>query len=208
MRRTLAPGVVTLTALAALLTGCSATGAGGAPAAEDAPTPAATSAAPARPAAVAQAAGSQVRPEVPRRVTLPSGRTLPVDPAGTRADGSLAVPDDIQRAGWWTGGSRLGDPYGSIVLAAHVDSFTQGVGPAVELLSARPGARIHLVGKRLSQWYRVTSVRLVPQADLSRQSVVFSGAGDRRLVLVTCGGVYDASRGGYQDNVVVVARPE
>ena len=48
---------------------------------------------------------------------------------------------------------------------------------------------------------------MVPRADLRHQAVVFSAAGDRRLVLITCGGPYDASRGGYQDNVVVVARP-
>ena len=80
-----------------------------------------------------------MRPERPVAVTLPSGRVLPVDPAGTLRDGALAVPRDIRRAGWWAGSSRLGDPFGSIVLAAHVDSFTQGVGPAAELLCARPG---------------------------------------------------------------------
>ena len=188
-----------------LLTGCgtSAAGPGGVrtSAAADETTPSADA------APVATQAASQVHPEQPVAVTLPSGRVLPVDRVGTRPDGALRIPDDIRRAGWWAGSSRLGDPFGSVVLAAHVDSFTQGVGPAAELLSARPGERVHVAGRRLSQWYRVRSVRLVPRADLRHQSVVFSAAGDRRLVLITCGGTYDAARGGYQDNVVVVARP-
>lgn len=167
-----------------------------------------TAAAPVRPAAAARPADSQVRPERPLTVTLPSGRVLPVDPADALRDGALAVPRDIRRAGWWTGSSRLGDPFGSVVLAAHVDSFTQGVGPAAELLSARPGDRVRVAARHTVQWYRVSSVRMVPRADLRHETVVFSAAGDRRLVLITCGGSYDASRGGYADNVVVVARPD
>ena len=192
-----------------LLAGCrpGAGSASGAPEAAASPGTAGQVAASARPAAVARHAASQVHPERPVAVTLPSGRLLPVDPAGTLRTGALAVPHDIRHAGWWTGSSRLGDPFGSIVLAAHVDSFTQGVGPAAELLSARPGDRLHLASRHHGQWYAVTSVRLVPRAGLRHQSVVFSAAGDRRLVLITCGGTYDASRGGYQDNVVVVARP-
>jgi hypothetical protein len=35
---------------------------------------------------------------------------------------------------------------------------------------------------------------------------VYGGQGRRELNLVTCGGAYDSSRGGYQANVVVNAR--
>ncbi|GAB3793465.1 class F sortase [Nocardioides ungokensis] len=188
---------------AALLGACSASGAGTSATGNQA----AHVDAAARPAAVATPAASQERTERPVSVTLPSGRVLPVDVVRTLPGGALAIPRDIHRAGWWAGSSRLGDPFGSIVLAAHVDSFTQGVGPAAELLSTRPGARVHLAARHRAQSYRVTSVRVVPRADLRREEVVFSAAGSRRLVLITCGGAYDAARGGYQDNVVVVARP-
>ncbi|HEU4811209.1 MAG TPA: class F sortase [Nocardioides sp.] len=197
---------VTLTAVAVLLGGCGGAGSG-ATSSTDGEHPSAAGETSAGAAAVAKPAPSQVRAEPPVSVTFPSGRVLPVDPAETLPDGALAVPQDIHRAGWWTGSSRLGDPFGSVVLAAHVDSFSQGVGPAAELLSARPGDTVRLTGRHLAQKYVITSVRLVPQADLRRRSVVFSAAGDRRLVLITCGGTYDASLGGYQDNVVVVARP-
>ena len=202
--------VVAAVLAAALLGACSVSGAGTSMAGHEAVQSSETgvdAGEPARPAAVATAAASQELTERPVSVTLPSGRVLPVDVVRTLPGGALAIPRDIHRAGWWAGSSRLGDPFGSIVLAAHVDSFTQGVGPAAELLSTRPGARVHLAARHRTQSYRVTSVRVVPRADLRREEVVFSAAGARRLVLITCGGAYDASRGGYQDNVVVVARP-
>jgi hypothetical protein len=198
--------LASVAAAALLLSGCSPPGTEQA-AGEGGFSGTGVAGAPTEPAAVARHAASQVRAEPPVAVTLPSGRVLPVDPVDTRPDGSLAVPHDIRRAGWWTGSSRLGDPFGSVVVAAHVDSFTQGVGPAAELLSAHPGDTVRLRTRHATRAYRVTSVRLVPRADLRRQSVVFSAAGDRRLALLTCGGTYDAARGGYQDNVVVVARP-
>jgi len=195
-----------LTALAGLaLTGCSVAAApseGSAPV-DATPSPAVS----ASPAPVAHQAASQVEPERPRHVTLPSGRVMGVDVVGTGADGALEIPVDIRRAGWWDGGSRLGDPFGSVVLAAHVDSFTQGLGPAVELLSAEVGEHVRLAAAHLTQDYRVTSVRLVPRFDLRHQTAVFSALGGRRLALITCGGTYDKARGGYQDNVVVLARP-
>lgn len=196
-----------LALVAVLLSGCGGAGTGTTSSSDGEDHPSAVVEPSVGPAAVGRQAGSQVHAERPVSVTFPSGLVLPVDAAETLPDGALAVPQDTHRAGWWTGSSRLGDPFGSVVLAAHVDSFTQGVGPAVELLSARPGDRVRLAGRHLTQEYVITSVRLVPQADLRRQSVVFSAAGDRRLVLITCGGRYDASLGGYQDNVVVVARP-
>ena len=189
-----------------VLTGCSVAVAPSGGGAAD-PRTSAAAVESAAPAVVAQHAASQVTPQRPRHVTLPSGRVMPVDVVGTGSDGALEIPVDVRRAGWWDGGSRLGDPFGSVVLAAHVDSFTQGLGPAVELLSARVGERVRLTTAHLSQDYRITSVRLVPRFDLRRRREVFSALGARRLALITCGGSYDRARGGYQDNVVVLARP-
>ena len=163
--------------------------------------------APAR-AGVARAARSQVVPEAPRLLALPDGTVMRVDPARSGADGALDIPKDVNRAGWWTGGSRLGDPFGSIVLAAHVDSLTQGIGPIVGLLSARPGDRVTATGTRLSQRFRIRSVRLVERASLKRQAAVFSPRGAPRLVLITCAGPYDAAHGAYRDNLVVTAVPD
>jgi hypothetical protein len=148
-----------------------------------------------------------VRPERPVSTRLPSGRVVPVLPVGTRPDGELAVPQDIRVAGWWRGGSRIGDPFGSTLVAAHVDSFTQGLGPYAELLSVRPGQRIVVRSAHLRQAFSVTSLRLVPQGTLDRQGWIYAASGSRRLTLVTCAGPYVPSRGGYQNLAVVTASP-
>jgi Sortase domain len=133
---------------------------------------------------------------------------MAIRPAPTSGSGVLLVPDDIGKAGWWTGGSRLGDPYGSIVVAAHVDSFTQGVGQFAELLQIDQGDLVRLTSEDLRQQFRVVWAHLVPKTALADDAAAaFTPVGDGRLVLITCGGAYDPSLGGYQDNMVVIADP-
>jgi hypothetical protein len=148
-----------------------------------------------------------VAPEAPTSARLPDGTRVPIRAVSTRADGLLDVPDDIRTAGWWRGGSRLGDPLGSTLLAAHVDSRSQGLGPYVALLTVHPGQRVTLTSRTLRQVFRVTSLRLVDRHSLPRQHWVSSASGPRRLVLVTCAPPYDPSRGGYRDLAIVTAVP-
>ncbi|MFC0221318.1 class F sortase [Nocardioides zeicaulis] len=157
--------------------------------------------------APARRAGSVVVPEAPRSVVLPSGREVAVRAVGTTGAGLLDVPDDVEVAGWWRGGSRLGDPFGATLLAAHVDSRTQGLGPFAELLSARPGARLRLAGRRVGQAWAIRSRQLVRQGTLDNHPELFDPAGARRLVLVTCAPPYVAARGGYQNLAVLTAAP-
>ena len=138
---------------------------------------------------------------------LPSGAWLQVAGVSSEAGGDLAVPSDIAVAGWWRSGSRVGDPFGSTLLAAHVDSTIQGLGPFAELLSVRPGARVQVTSQHLTQAFRVRTLRLVPQDGLADHRWIFSSRGPRRLVLVTCAPPYDRSHGGYQNLAVVVAVP-
>ena len=119
----------------------------------------------------------------------------------------LDVPEDIRTAGWWRGGSRLGDPFGSTVVAAHIDSKTQGLGPYAELLSVEAGARIVVRSAHLRQVFRVASLRLMPRTELAGNGEIFAVSGPRRLTMVTCAGPYDADRGGYQNLAIVTALP-
>ena len=51
----------------------------------------------------------------------------------------------------------------------------------------------------------MTSLRRVRKAALPTS--IFTRTGERRLVLVTCGGPFDAARRRYRDNVIVTALP-
>lgn len=196
-----------LTALATVLavaggSGC-AVGEAASPAAAP---PSAQPVASAPPAAVAERVGSVV-PEPPRGIRLPNGRRIVVRPVGTTRNGLLDVPADIELAGWWSGGSRLGDPFGSTLVAAHVDSRTQGLGPFASLLGVHAGDRVHVWSHGLRQAFEITSLRLRPQGTIGPASYLHSPKGPRRLTLVTCAGPYDAARGGYQNLAVITATP-
>jgi hypothetical protein len=162
---------------------------------------------PVRPATPARRLASLAVPEAPLSVRLPSGRLVEIRPVSTRADGTLDVPEDITRAGWWRGGARLGDPFGSMLVAAHIDSRTQGLGPFAELLTVRSDLRLSVTSRQLRQDFAVRSRRLVPQGSLANERWLFAPTGRPRLTLVTCAPPYDRSRGGYQNLAVVTALP-
>jgi hypothetical protein len=194
--------------------GCGSSGA--APAPSDEPEPLSGAEASAKnqgkdpvevPVTPARRADSVARPQPPRVAVLPSGRSVPIEAAGTTPAGLLDVPSDIDTAGWWTGGARLGDPFGSVLVAAHVDSTTQGLGPFAELLTVRAGTRVLLESAGLRQAFEVTSRRLVPQGSLVDDSWIFDASGELRLTLVTCAPPYVAAAGGYQNLAVVTAVP-
>lgn len=159
------------------------------------------------PAAVAATPTSQTYPFRPTSLRLPSGAVVPVDPAGVDRAGVLAVPSDPSRVGWWTGGAMSGEPFGSVVVAGHVDSSTAGLGVMVEMLDVDIGARVVLRNGRQEQQYRIVSRTEVPRARLTAEADPFRQDVEHRLVLITCGGDFDEASRSYTHNVVVVAAP-
>jgi hypothetical protein len=143
----------------------------------------------------------------PLSIALPGGPPARVIGVGVHSDGSLVIPDDPQVIGWWTGGAQAGDPFGSVVLAGHVDSRKFGVGALFRLSSLRSGQMITLVNGKLVMKYRVVSKHEVAQADLTSGTDAFSQQVPGRLVVITCGGPYDAVTHHYRDNIIVTATP-
>jgi sortase (surface protein transpeptidase) len=123
---------------------------------------------------------------------------------GERQDGTVEVPGNPALAGWF----RLGPPpgaSGSSVILGHVDSMN---GPAVfyRLKELQAGDRIDVrMDDGTTVRFRVHSSATYPNADFPAKKV-YGRQGRSQLNLVTCGGAYDAARGGYQSNVVVNAR--
>ncbi|GAA1942847.1 hypothetical protein GCM10009797_39890 [Nocardioides hwasunensis] len=198
--------VAVLAALAVVVASCTGSAKSAGEADADPPASTAAVAQPASPRAAepARRTGSVI-PERPRSVRLPSGRTVPVVPVSTLPDGTLDVPGDVDVSGWWRGGSRIGDPFGSVLLSAHVDSATQGLGPYAELLGVSAGDTVVLSSAGLRQEYAVSSLRLLDKGALADDPSISSPAGPHRLTLVTCAGPFVPSRGGYQRLAVVTA---
>lgn len=121
--------------------------------------------------------------------------------------GVLDVPEEVDRAGWWTGGARAGDPFGGVVVAGHVDSARYGVGAMAELVDAAIGDEVVVEGAGERRAYRVDAIEQIPKARLSADLGVFDQTVDERLVLITCGGEFDPVARHYADNLVVIASP-
>jgi hypothetical protein len=149
------------------------------------------------------------RPAEPVRLVAPSvGIAMPVDPTGVARDGQMELPDDIRRIGWYEYGPSPGGPRGAAVLAGHVDSDEQGVGPLARLRDLDVGDRLVVrLDDGTSDPYRVDDVLRIRKGDLDLDAV-FDRAGPARVHVLTCGGRFDASTGQYEDNVLVIARPE
>jgi Sortase domain len=122
---------------------------------------------------------------------------------GRNPDGSLQVPSDYARAGWFTGGPVPGRP-GPSVIAGHVDSRA---GPAVffRLRELRAG---DVVTVRMSDGgqlrFQVDGVRQYPKVSFPT-TAVYGPVPGSALRLITCGGSFDETVRSYRDNVVVYA---
>jgi hypothetical protein len=143
-------------------------------------------------------------PARPVALSLPAiGVTTDLVGLGLNGDGTVEVPADPALAGWYRLGTRPG-ARGSAVILGHVDSVH---GPAV-FARLRTLGRGDVVSVRLAdgsaEEFRVRSVRTYLNDRFPARRVYASSRG-RTLNLVTCGGEYDAARGGYQSNVVVHA---
>jgi hypothetical protein len=134
------------------------------------------------------------------------GVNAPVDEVFS-AGGILHPPGDPVRVGWWVASSLAGSDQGSTVLVGHVDSATAGPGALFRLSELEAGSEIEL------QTTTGTSVRyaVTALADYSKTgdlpADLFRPSGPPQLVLITCGGDFDAASESYADNIVVIAAP-
>lgn len=130
--------------------------------------------------------------------------SAPVVTATVDVAGSLSVPADPAAVGIADSGAALSDNAGSTVLAGHVNMDHQR-GALWDLATVTPGASIitfDASGERTS--WAVTS--LTSSSKSSLPPGLASRSGDRRLVVITCGG--QVHNGQYDQNVIAVAVPE
>lgn len=149
----------------------------------------------------------------PTRVRVDSvGIDAAVDATGVQPDGTVVIPRDAYRVGWYRFGSAPGSAHGSAVLVGHVDSRTQGRGALYPLRGVQVGDRVTVTVTSRSGDRRDLTYRVVARQSINKQrmpfSELFTRTGDPRLTLITCGGAYLPDRGGYQDNLVVTAIPD
>jgi hypothetical protein len=142
----------------------------------------------------------------PVRLRIPeAGVDARVDRVGLTEQGWIAPPMRWEVAGWYAQGPSPGQN-GPAVIVGHVDSLS---GPAVfhALPRLRLGAAVHVDrADGTSETFRVVARRQVPK-DRFPSEEVYSPTLRASLILMTCGGVFDAATGHYRDNVLVTAVP-
>jgi hypothetical protein len=155
----------------------------------------------ARPAAPADSKA----PPAPVRVRVDDlGIDAEIDAVGVERDGTMTLPDDVDRVGWYRFGPAPGEA-GSAVLAGHVDDVEQGLGALAPIRSAEVGQRLTVLdadGKK-TRW-QVVAREVIRKKALPLDKL-FRRDGPPRLTLITCGGPFLPEYLSYRDNVVVVA---
>lgn len=124
---------------------------------------------------------------------------------GLNVDGTLEVPVDFAKAGWFTGGNYPGDPSGPPgLIAGHVDNST---GPAVfyDLRNLAVGDEVHVVrADNTVAVFAVTATAQYPKDDFPAAELYAPVEGSE-IVLITCGGDFNENARSYLDNFVVRA---
>lgn len=134
------------------------------------------------------------------------------------ADGSLYVPPDPGSVSWASEDAAPGSGYGTIILVGHVNMG--GIaGAFADLADYRVGQIITLVladGRRLNYAVAASPIevdknKLGPRRqELFDQTNSYGLAGhptSGRLLLLSCGGVFDDRTGHYESNIFVFALP-
>ncbi|UYK40370.1 class F sortase [Microbacterium terricola] len=158
---------------------------------------------------IAAATAAPVRKRVaPERVVIDAlGIDVPVVPVGVEKGGFMELPDDPAVAGWYRFGSDPDSAEGSTVISAHIDAPQYPIGPFSRLRDLATGQAVEVIDAAGdAHRYRVDSVTYYPKAELPAGDL-FERDGAPALVLITCGGAFDARTGHYDDNVVVIATP-
>lgn len=165
------------------------------------------------------AAAPVVRPGVPVSVIVGAHHVkAPVSADRLNADGSLFVPLDPRTVSWSSQDVAPGTGQGTIILVGHVN-YGGVAGAFADLADYHVGQIITLVladGRKMTyevaaEPLEVNKDKLGPRRqELFDQTHSYSPPGkpkSGRLLLLSCGGVFDNRTGHYESNIFVYAFP-
>lgn len=146
----------------------------------------------------------------PRSIAIPE---IDVDAdvarVGMADEVTMEIPSDIRTVGWFRLSQPLGRERGATVLVGHRDGRRDPDGVFRHLEDLDRGDQLLVWDDRGRRWqYQVHSIETLSHDRLAQRArELFSQFGVPRLILLSCGGDYVKTRGGYQANIVVTALP-
>jgi len=141
----------------------------------------------------------------PDRIAIPAiGLDMAVTALGMAPDGSMALNDRADTAAWYKYGAAPGDRDGAALIAAHVSSGIDGVGPFSRLPDLSQGDTVNVTMSDGSE----EPFTVVKRQRISKKTVDYgaiTAESPGMLILVTCGGEWNPKSRHYDDNVIVWA---
>ncbi len=125
---------------------------------------------------------------------------------GMNPDGTIQVPplEQAMKAGWYAPGPSPGE-VGNAVVVGHVDSAELGPAVFFNLGSLHKGDTINVVRADASTvTFTVDEVKSYPKTAFPTE-LVYGPSDKPSLRVVTCGGQFDQTVGGYLNNVIAFA---
>lgn len=120
---------------------------------------------------------------------------------------TLDIPHNAHRSVWYSAGGSLGpSSKGTAMVASHIAHKQVSKGAFYDLHKVQPGDEVWTRDKTgLYQRWAIEGLVVYSHREFPQE--YFSATGQRRLVLVTCGGRLNKRTGYYRDNVIAIARP-
>ncbi|SDJ46702.1 LPXTG-site transpeptidase (sortase) family protein [Salimicrobium halophilum] len=138
----------------------------------------------------------------PKHIRIPAIKVnAPVIATDLDENNEMIVPDNGEEVAWFEPGREPGSQ-GNAVLAGHVDDYN---GPAVffDLEKLQPGDEIEITDENdVTMTFVVDKLEAYPLGEAPLREV-FGPEDDRKMNLLTCTGLYNASAGTHEERLVV-----
>lgn len=141
----------------------------------------------------------------PRMIHLPSlSASGPIQKVGITKANAIAVPSNVNFAGWYTKSVKPGYP-GLSVIDGHVSGkYNPGIFKQLPKLTKGSTFQVEY-GDGSRRDFRVIETRKLPTKDAATYLLDKRSDIDRQLNLITCDGVYDQKSKQYDQRFVVVS---
>ncbi len=144
----------------------------------------------------------------PRRIIIPDMNTSGfIQKVGIDQTGAIAVPANINLAGWYTNNVIPGNAGVSLIDGHSGGRYQDGIFKRLAVLN--PGDKYQIEFGDLSiKEFEVVSVTSYKVNEVIKHMLKKHAGIDKQLNLVTCGGRYDAKTRQYVERVLVVSKAE
>lgn len=157
---------------------------------------------------IAESPSYTVPADMPRQITLSSlGVKGYIQRVGIDQRNAIAVPSNINLAGWYTGSAKPGEK-GLSIIDGHVSGrYSDAIFKNLGSLKISDTFKIEY-GDKSVRTFEVVDIKTVSVADAAKELFAPNPAIANQLNLITCGGKFDSRTQEFDKRVIVIAKLE